>query len=95
MIAVRDIGVFARPAFEGPDRYAGQALEPAGDELTVPQIARKVGKRYATFPKALPRLMGKEGQPGYDADIPALRAFHPGLLGLDGWPVGGQRQDAR
>ncbi|MFI7451804.1 hypothetical protein ACIBQX_30205 [Nonomuraea sp. NPDC049714] len=102
MIKVRGIGVFARPVFEDPDRSAGQALEPAGDELTVPQIARKVGKRYATFPKALLRLMGKGsrmlfwfGESGYDAGIPALRALHPGLLSLDGWPAGGQRQDAR
>ena len=39
LIAVRDIGAYAAIAFANPGGYAGQALELAGDELTVPQIA--------------------------------------------------------
>jgi uncharacterized protein YbjT (DUF2867 family) len=97
MIAVPDIGVFARLAFERPEQFAGQALELAGDELTIPQIAqtlRHAGRRirYARLPKPLLKLAGPEarmlfwfGDSGYAADIPALRRTHPGLRTLDQW----------
>lgn len=97
MVAVRDIGVFARLAFERPDTYAGQAVELAGDQLAVPDIAatlKAAGRpgRYARVPRVLLRAMGKEsrmlfwfGESGYDADIPALRERHPGLLTLRTW----------
>ncbi|SDL80016.1 Uncharacterized conserved protein YbjT, contains NAD(P)-binding and DUF2867 domains [Nonomuraea maritima] len=97
MIAVRDIGVFAGLAFADPDTYTGQALELAGDQLTVPQIAatlKATGRpgRYARVPRLLLRAMGKEArmlfwfaESGYDADIPALRERHPGLLTLKSW----------
>jgi len=97
MIAVADIGEFARIALEQPERFAGQAVEIAGDELTVPETVRALraaGRRvrYTRLPRPLLRLMGKEarmlfwfGESGYAADIPALRRIHPGLLTLDGW----------
>ncbi|MBF9134391.1 NmrA/HSCARG family protein [Plantactinospora sp. S1510] len=96
-IAVPDIGVFARLAFERPEQFAGQALELAGDELTIAQIAqtlRGAGRRirYTRLPKPLLKLAGPEakmlfwfGETGYAADIPALRRIHPGLLTLDQW----------
>ncbi|WP_157249863.1 NmrA family NAD(P)-binding protein [Nonomuraea typhae] len=90
MIATRDIGVFARMAFAG--RFPEQALELAGDELTVPQIAARTGRRYVRMPRALLRAMGAEsrmlfwfGESGYAADIVALKELHPGLLTLEGW----------
>jgi uncharacterized protein YbjT (DUF2867 family) len=94
MIAIRDIGEFARLAFERPEDFAGSALEIAGDELTVPEIARTLREcgrpvGYRRVPKALLKLMGKEGrlmlwlgEAGYRADLPALRQTHPGLLTL-------------
>jgi uncharacterized protein YbjT (DUF2867 family) len=98
MIAVRDIGVFARLAFADPDRFLGQELEIAGDELTVPEIAAAfhavLGRRprYPVVPSWLIRRMGKEarmmiwfGESGYTADIPALRDLHPGLLTFRQW----------
>ncbi|MBB5774940.1 NmrA/HSCARG family protein [Nonomuraea jabiensis] len=97
MVAVRDIGVFARLAFEQPETYTGQALELAGDQLTVPDIATRLkaaGRpgRYARVPRVLLRAMGKEARmlfwfedSGYNADIPALRKQHPGLLTLKTW----------
>ena len=97
MIAPEDIGVFARIAFERPETYLGQAIEIAGDELTIPQIAaalRDAGRpsRYPRIPRALLRLLGKEsrmllwfGESGYQADIPALRTIHPGLMTLRDW----------
>ncbi|WP_433171190.1 NmrA/HSCARG family protein [Actinoallomurus sp. CA-150999] len=95
MIAVRDIGIFAALAFADPDGYLGRALELAGDELTVPQIADATGKRYVTLPKTLLRLMGPEArmffwfaESGYKADIPALRIRHPHLLDFRTWLTG-------
>ncbi|MEV4017697.1 NmrA/HSCARG family protein [Nonomuraea angiospora] len=97
MIAVPDIGVFAQLAFEQPGTYTGQSLELAGDQLTVQDIAatlKAAGRpgRYARVPRMLLRAMGKEarmlfwfGESGYEADIPALRKQHPGLLTLQGW----------
>ncbi|MEO3930367.1 NmrA/HSCARG family protein [Micromonosporaceae bacterium B7E4] len=97
MVAVPDIGVFARLAFTRPEAYVGRAVELAGDELTVPRIAetlRGSGRRVrlARPPKALLRLMGPEarmlfwfGESGYAADIAALRREHPGLLTLQQW----------
>jgi uncharacterized protein YbjT (DUF2867 family) len=103
MIAVADIGVFARLAFEQPERFAGQAIEIAGDELTVPQIAqtlRASGRhiRYARLPSVFVRLMGPEskmlfwfGESGYAADIAAVRELHPGLRTLRQWLAGRTR----
>jgi uncharacterized protein YbjT (DUF2867 family) len=97
MIALPDIGAFARLAFERSEQFAGQALELAGDELTVAQIAqalRGAGRRirYIHLPKPLLKLAGPEarmlfwfGDSGYAADIPTLRRMHPGLLTLDQW----------
>jgi uncharacterized protein YbjT (DUF2867 family) len=97
MIAVRDIGIFARMAFEQPESFLGEAIEIAGDELTVPQIAsalRADGRaiRYARLPKAMLRAMGRESrmffwfaESGYCADIDRLRGLHPDLLTLGSW----------
>jgi uncharacterized protein YbjT (DUF2867 family) len=98
LIAVRDIGIFARLALEQPDDFLGTAIEIAGDQRTVGQIAaalrRATGARvpYLRLPRALLRLLGPEatmfdwfGEAGYQADIPALRRLHPGLLTLDAW----------
>ncbi|MEW9534547.1 NmrA/HSCARG family protein [Microbispora sp. NPDC049125] len=106
MVAVRDIGIFARLAFEQPQLYTGQALELAGDQLTVPDIAatlKAAGRpgRYARVPRVLLRAMGKEArmlfwfeESGYNADIPALRRQHPGLLTLKAWLARSSRPEA-
>lgn len=39
MIAVHDIGLWGRLAFERHDTLKGQAIELAGDELTMPEVA--------------------------------------------------------
>lgn len=96
MIAVRDIGAFAAMAFAEPATYVGEALELAGDELTVPQLARITGKKYwRGMPRWLLRAMGPEsrmffwfGESGYRADIADLRRRHPGLLTFEQWFAG-------
>jgi len=96
-IAVEDIGVFTALAFENPQEYLGKTIELAGDELTEAQtadvfskvigrpvtlVAPSDGGRRASEEemKAMFKFFNGEG---YDADIPALRKIHPGLLTLE------------
>jgi uncharacterized protein YbjT (DUF2867 family) len=96
-IAVEDIAVFVALAFADPQKFLGQTLELAGDELTELQTAQvfsKVIGRPVTLaaPGAGPRRRTEEEMKamftffngaGYSADIPALRRLHPGLLSLE------------
>jgi uncharacterized protein YbjT (DUF2867 family) len=99
MVAVADIGVFAADAFSAPASYVGRRIELAGDQLTGPQIAETyeavtgVRSRFEEQPLEELRAYGEEGvrmfewfnESGYQADIPALRASHPGLRTLAAW----------
>jgi uncharacterized protein YbjT (DUF2867 family) len=99
MIAVRDIGVFAALAFEGREGITGHAVEIAGDQLSVAEIA-------ATFGTAVGRTVRYERQPfaelqsrsaenakmfawfeesGYAADLGMLRRINPHLTTLSRW----------
>ncbi|WP_405610340.1 NmrA/HSCARG family protein [Streptomyces sp. NBC_01508] len=97
LIAATDIGAFAALAFAKPHDYLGRALELAGDELTpartVEMIARSLGRevRYRQVP---PDALGltPDGARAFaserglwQADIPSLRARHPGLLDFATW----------
>jgi len=94
MIGVEDIGVFVALAFAKPEEYLGKTIELAGDELTESQIADTFAKVIGR-PVKLTRPTGGNGRrtdeemeamfnffngEAYDADIPALRKLHPGLL---------------
>jgi uncharacterized protein YbjT (DUF2867 family) len=99
VIAVSDIGAFAALAFADPGYYLGKAIELAGDELTREQlvgaIGRVTGRTLEVEP--LPRevlvklginvddLESARSFGGWQADIPALRALHPGLMDFDTW----------
>lgn len=99
MIALEDIGVFAALAFAHPQDFVGSALELAGDELTMPEAANAltqvIGRPVQFVELSLEHI--KRANPdwgamlewfnerGYRADIPALRALHPGLLTFDQW----------
>lgn len=100
MIATRDIGVFAAIAFDHPERFAGQQLEIAGDDLTGPQIAETFGRvtgmpgRFQQVPMEQLRAFDTElaamfewfNKRAVDApDFAALRAMHPGLMTLETW----------
>ncbi|GAA5073695.1 uncharacterized protein YbjT (DUF2867 family) [Thermocatellispora tengchongensis] len=99
LIAVRDIGVFAALAFADPERFAGQALEIAGDELPrdelVAAMAEALGREVPVEPLGDEALRDagvdetavrrSRSFGGWQADIPALRALHPGLLDFRGW----------
>src|SRR5512140_2218011 len=100
-IAVEDIAVFAALAFANPQQFIGKTLELAGDDETEAEtaatfakvIGRPVvlkeptpgagrGARSADEMKAMFQFFNGEG---YDADIPALRKLHPGLMTLEQW----------
>jgi uncharacterized protein YbjT (DUF2867 family) len=99
MVAVEDIGALAALAFAQPEKFTGQALELAGDELTLPQMAGVLKRvldrpvQFFSLPLDQLRSMNAEvanmfewlGQGGYQADIPALRAIYPGLLNFETW----------
>jgi uncharacterized protein YbjT (DUF2867 family) len=93
-IAVEDIGVFAGIVFADAKKYLGKTLELAGDELTESQTAvlftKVIGRpvklaapsgsgRRASEEEMIAMFNFFNGE-GYNADIPALRKIHPGLL---------------
>jgi uncharacterized protein YbjT (DUF2867 family) len=99
LIAVEDIAVFAALAFANPKQYLGRTIELAGDELTESQTA-EVFSKVIGRPVTLAKPTGGAGRrsedemiamlnffngEAYDADIPALRKLHPGLLTLEGY----------
>ena len=97
ILAVEDIGVFAALAFSNPGEYLGKTIELAGDELTEPQIAetfaRVIGRPVTLTPptggwgnateEEMKAAYNFFNGKAYDADIPALRRLHPGLLTLE------------
>jgi len=87
MIALRDIGEFVSAAFARPKEFLGQAVELAGDELTMPEALRilseRIGRKiaYEVLPDAqLEKAVGHDmaamyrwfNSTGYHVDIPAL-----------------------
>ncbi len=108
MIAARDIGVFAALAFEGRQGIAGQALEIAGDELAMTEVASAFAAatgrpvRYERQPLAeleqwnaeMAKMFGWFEAGGYQANIPALRRLHPALTTLAAWLAGGNWKPA-
>jgi uncharacterized protein YbjT (DUF2867 family) len=97
MIAAEDIGVFTALAFANPAEYLGRTIELAGDELTESQIAdtfaRVIGRPVKLTPptggngrrtdEEMEAMFNFFNGKAYDADIPALRNLHPGLLTLE------------
>ena len=96
-IAVEDIAVFAALALANPDAYLGRTLELAGDELTETETAQVFTRVIGREVRLAQPEQSEGGDPdeemiamyrffngeGYDADIPALRKLHPGLLTLE------------
>ena len=99
-IATADIGVFAKLAFESPEKFNHRAIGLAGDELTHDQLSQafknKTGNGLdGTFwflGSILKHLVGELGtmidwfgSKGYKANIPELRKMHPGLMDMETW----------
>ena len=100
LIAAEDIAVFVALAFANPEQYLGKTIELAGDELTESQtadtFAKVIGRPVKlTMPagggnrrrseEEMEAMFNFFNGEGYDADIPALRKIHPGLLTLEQW----------
>lgn len=99
LIATENIGSFAALAFEQPTGFLGKALEIAGDELSMTELAEtfsRVMRRTIEFVE-LPMEQMIQGDPeialmfewfnmhGFQAVLPALRALDPALLNLETW----------
>ncbi|MFG1709495.1 NmrA/HSCARG family protein [Nonomuraea sp. M3C6] len=90
LIALDDIGALAALALAAPDRLLGRTIELAGDELTRDQIVAAIGRANGhdvAIPAAAGHWPGATTSSfcGWQADIPALRELHPGLLDFDTW----------
>lgn len=99
LIAVEDIAVFVALVLANPSDYLGKTIELAGDALTESQLADTFAKVIGR-PVNLTMPTGEGGWgeqeemtamfnffngEAYQADIPALRKLHPGLLTLEQW----------
>ena len=88
MVALRDIGEFDAAAFVRPNDFLGQAIDLAGDELTIPDAAMTLTEgmgrriRFQVFPlDRAEAAMGHDfatmfrwfNEVGYSVNIPALK----------------------
>lgn len=100
MIAVDDIGGFAAMAFANPGKWQGRAMDIAGDDRSMTEIAEAFGRvsgrevKYQQMPWAeFEKRAGHEltamyrwfENTGYHVDISALRKERPQLLTFDRW----------
>ncbi|MFD7668244.1 NmrA family NAD(P)-binding protein [Streptomyces sp. NPDC059788] len=100
LIALDDIAALAALAFANHGRFAGQALELAGDALTPVENASAISRAtghtvpYVRIPMDTLRELSPEAAEGiqwlndrrsFAVDIDALRALHPGLLTFEAW----------
>ncbi len=100
MIAVDDIGAIATMAFEKPGHWQGRAVELAGDELSMNELAQSFSRMtghhvaYQQMPwdeferqtgPAITEMYRWFENTGYHADIGALRQEYPNLTGFERW----------
>lgn len=100
MVAVDDIGALASMAFEQPAHWRGRAVELAGDELSMTELAAAFGRisgrevKYVQAPwDQFEANAGHEltimyrwfQDVGYDVDIAALRREYSKLTGFERW----------
>jgi uncharacterized protein YbjT (DUF2867 family) len=95
LIAASDIGYFAAQAFMAPERYKGQAISLAGDELTFNQASKIFEKTtgqgipltfeiFASlvlfFLKGIGLMFKWMQDEGFNANVQELRSSHPHLV---------------
>jgi uncharacterized protein YbjT (DUF2867 family) len=100
MIAVDDIGEFAALAFQRPGHWQGRAVELAGDELSMTELAQVFSRmsgrdvRYLQVPwDQFEKRAGRDvtlmfrwlQDVGFHVDIGSVRAEHTNLMSFDRW----------
>jgi uncharacterized protein YbjT (DUF2867 family) len=99
MVAVDDIGGVVAAAFDRPMEYMGQAIDLAGDEMTMRRLAEQLSSaldrpvRYVEMPIEKMRRQNREWaimfewfiDVGYNADIAACRRMYPSLKTFETW----------
>lgn len=99
MIAVDDIGALVAMAFDDPSKWMNTATEIAGDELTMPEVCRRLSVlldqtiEYVEEPMEEALAQNKEraemwqwfNDYGYVADMAWLREQYPELKGFNQW----------
>jgi uncharacterized protein YbjT (DUF2867 family) len=98
LISVEDIGFIAAIVLDNPEDWMGRSIELAGDSLTMPQVAERfssAGQKVEYRQRELQELKRVDNERylmmkwlnehGYEADINAIRAFHPTLMDLSHW----------
>lgn len=99
IISVNDIGAFASLAFNQPSEFVSREIDIAGDELTGPRMAAILGtvlerectyqqtpiEQIRAFSEDFALMVEWFNAKGYEADVPALRKIHPGLLTFEEW----------
>ena len=108
-IAARDIGFFVGEMFDDPDKWLGQAINIAGDEMTIAEYAQVLSKclsvdvEYQNMSwNVFEQTLGEEmtlmyrwfDDPGYQVDIAALRKEYPNLTSMEDY-LNGLGWDAR
>ncbi len=103
VIAVRDIGTIVAAVFAAPDRFAGQTIEIASDELTGAQLGERLGHAagtpitYLRFPDSVLKdnpflghlaALVDDGRLTGNADVDALRREFGGLTRFEEWLAG-------
>jgi len=100
LVSTVDVGHFAAEAFRKPSAYRNRAMSLAGDQLTygqMNQVFREktgadaprswdvTGKGMLWAIKELGTMFKFFEAQGFDADVAACRAEHPGMLTLGQW----------
>jgi uncharacterized protein YbjT (DUF2867 family) len=99
MVAVRDIGAVASRLLIDPRSIDSDGIEIAGDELTLAQVADRVGRAFGTPARfeevPIEALRDDEDMtamfrwfaetPAYQADLDATRRLSPGARDLAAW----------
>jgi len=100
MISVYDIGVFVAMAFEHPGHWQGRAVDLAGDEMSMTDLAeafgRMTGRNVAYVQISWDQFEQTAGHEmtvmyrwfqdvGYSVDIRALRQENPNLMTFERW----------
>jgi uncharacterized protein YbjT (DUF2867 family) len=99
MISTDDIGAFAKSIFSDPENYAGKEIELAGDEISMPEVAKIYSKVFgkdvvfSQLPVEVLRQNSTEMadmfqwfmDKGYEAKIDELKKIHPSLRSFEQW----------